>query len=144
MTQPDESTLRAWTGLIRAQHAVLSAVEADLKAAGFPPLAWYDVLLELRRAEPDGLRPYELQQRMLLAQYNLSRLADRLHHAGNLEKRPCPDDGRGHVLRITRRGRGLLKRMWPVYGDAVARHVGDKLKDTEAGRLAALLAKLNQ
>ena len=131
MTLPDDTTLRAWIGLIRAQHAVLSAVEADLKASGFPPLAWYDALLELRRAEPDGLRPYDLQERMLLAQYNLSRLADRLRDAGYLEKRPCPDDGRGHALRITRRGRGLLKRMWPVYGDAVARHLGGKLNSTE-------------
>lgn len=142
MTKTSDAALNAWTGLIRAQHQTLGAVEADLKAAGFPPLSWYDALLELRRAAPGGLRPFELEQRMLLAQYNLSRLADRLQDAGYLEKQSCPDDGRGHVLCITQSGRQLLKRMWPVYGDAVARHVGDKLSDQDARRLAALLAKL--
>src|SRR6266566_841845 len=75
---PSDAVIRAWTRLIRAQQAALSAVEADLKTAGFPPLAWYDVLLELSRAEGEGLRPFALEQELLLAQYNLSRLLDRL------------------------------------------------------------------
>jgi len=34
---------------MRVQSRVLDAVEQDLKKAGFPPLAWYDALLELSR-----------------------------------------------------------------------------------------------
>jgi hypothetical protein len=39
---------------------VLDAVEQDLKKAGFPPLAWYDALLELSRAPSGEMRPVEL------------------------------------------------------------------------------------
>src|SRR5687768_665979 len=97
--QPDEATVVAWARLIRARYLVVSAVEKDIKSAGYPPLEWYDVLLELSRLpEGSGLRPFELESRLLLAQYNLSRLVDRLQQAGYVEKRSCASDGRGHIL----------------------------------------------
>jgi DNA-binding MarR family transcriptional regulator len=139
--QPSDAVVRAWTRLIRAQQATLAAIESDLKTAGFPPLAWYDVLLELSRAEA-GLRPFALEQELLLAQYNLSRLLDRLEQAGYVERQTCPEDGRGQIVAITASGRALVKRMWPTYRAAIARHVGAKLSEDDAARLAALLGKL--
>ncbi len=96
---PSDAVIRAWARLIRAQQAALAAVEAELKAAGFPPLAWYDALLELSRVDGAGLRPFALEQQLLLAQYNLSRLLDRLEKAGYVERqhlsggRARPDRG---------------------------------------------------
>jgi DNA-binding MarR family transcriptional regulator len=141
--QPSDAVIRAWARLIRAQQAVLAAVEAELKAAGFPPLGWYDVLLELTRKDR-AIRPFALEQELLLAQYNLSRLLDRLEKAGYIERLPCPDDGRGQEVAITAAGRALVKRMWPTYRAAIARHVGSKLSEDEAARLAALLGKLTE
>ena len=82
---PSEQAITAWARLVRTSQSLLPAVEADLKAQGFPPLAWYDALLELRRAGAEGLRSFELQEQMLLAQYNLSRLTDRLQKAGYID-----------------------------------------------------------
>jgi DNA-binding MarR family transcriptional regulator len=140
---PSNAVIRAWARLIRTQQAVLAAVEADLKSAGFPPLAWYDVLLELSRAET-GLRPFALERELLLAQYNLSRLLDRLEQAGYVQRRTCPEDGRGQIVAISASGRALVKRMWPTYRAAIARHVGAKLSEDEAARLASLLGKLTK
>jgi DNA-binding MarR family transcriptional regulator len=139
---PSEAVIRTWARLVRAQQQALTAVEADLKAAGFPPLAWYDVLLELSRAAGGELRPFALEQELLLAQYNLSRLIDRLEKAGYVERKTCPEDGRGQVVAITTSGRALLKKMWPTYRAAIGRHVGAKLSEDDATRLAALLGKL--
>ncbi len=139
---PDR-TIDAWARLLRASHSVLTAVESDLKAAGYPPLAWYDVLLELKRAGRDGLRPLELQSHMLLAQYNLSRLLDRMEKEACVERRPCPDDGRGQIVVIAPEGRQLLKRMWPAYEAAIGRHFAARLSADEAARLARLLGKLS-
>src|SRR5262245_34402572 len=110
---PSEAVVLAWARLVRSQQAVLAAVEADLAAADFPPLAWYDVLLELSRLREGGLRPFALEQQLLLAQYNLSRLIDRLESAGYVERCPCPEDGRGQIVAITAAGRALVRRMWP-------------------------------
>ncbi len=137
-----EEAVTAWARLVRVSQAAMSKVEADLKAAGFPPLAWYDALLELDRAEPGGLRPYQLQKRMLLAQYNLSRLTDRLAKAGYVERNACSDDGRGQVLQISREGRELRRRMWPVYRKGIATHFAEKLDAGETEALARTLKKL--
>mgnify|MGYP000868731726 CR=1 FL=1 len=51
-------------------------------------------------------------------------------------------DKRGHVLHITEAGRKARKACWPHYAKAINRHVGDKLSETEAEKLAALLGKL--
>ena len=139
---PTDSTVNAWARLIRAQTKVLDAVEEDLKAAGFPPLAWYDVLLELRRADGAGMRPMELQAKLLLAQHNVSRLIYRMDAKNLVRKKKATNDGRGQLVEMTEAGRDLLRRMWPVYRRAIQRHMGSKLDTSETDRLAALLGKL--
>ena len=104
---PPDVVVRAWARLERAHRAAQSTVEARLKRAGLPPLAWYDALLELERADPAGLRPFELQKEMLFAQYNLSRLVDRLEAAGYVARSASEEDGRGQRLTITEAGRAI-------------------------------------
>lgn len=142
MEKPGKDIIEAWAGLIRVSQHLLAQVERDLKQAGFPPLAWYDVLLELSHAKMGALRPYALQQAMLLAQYNLSRLLERMVEAGYVERRVCPSDKRGQYVAITDSGKALLRDMWPVYADALRRHVGTKLTEREAATLTRLLGKL--
>jgi DNA-binding MarR family transcriptional regulator len=142
---PSDATTDAWIALVRAHQRALTSIETDLKAAGFPPLAWYDVLLELRRAAPDGLRPMEFEDRLLLAQHNVSRLLDRLEKAGHVSREAHESDGRGQRIHATESGLDLQKRMWPVYGAAIERHLGTKLAgDHETERLAQLLRKVAQ
>ena len=119
-----DSVTKAWVRLVRARHTVVSAVEADAKAAGVLPVEWYDVLWDLERHE-DGARPFELGQRLLFTQYNLSRLIDRMVEAGLVKKIACPSDKRGHVLFITDAGKKQRKATWPVYARAVNKHLGD-------------------
>lgn len=139
---PTPETTAAWTRLIRVQQRVLSAVEADLKTAGFPPLAWYDALLELARGPQGALRPLDLEKAMLLPQYATSRLVDRLEKAGLVVRQPCAVDGRGFYIAITPEGRALRETMWAAYAAAIERHVGAKLSCDEARSLADLLGRL--
>ena len=140
--KPSDAVTRAWTRLMRAQQAVLGAIERDLKAEPIPPLAWYDVLLELSRA-PDGrLRPFEIERETLLAQYNLSRLLDRLTREGLVARAAHEADGRGQWVAITPAGRALQARMWKVYARSIEQHVGVKLDDKAAAMLADLLGRL--
>lgn len=132
----------AWMRLVRAEQSLIDKVEHDLKQAGFPPLVWYDVLLELDRAPEGRLPQAQVQSRTLLAQYNLCRLADRLGDEGLIERRQCPMDGRSKQLVITDRGRALRSAMWPVYAAAIRTHVASRLTAEEASQLAQLLGKL--
>ncbi len=141
--QPSEIVVKGWARLVRAANQALSAIEADLKRAGHPPLAWYDVLLELRRAGEEGLRPFELERELLLAQHNVSRLIDRLEGKGLVQRRPADNDGRGQRVTITDQGLATLTSMWPDYAAAIQRHVGAKFKDdAEAESLYRLTGKI--
>jgi DNA-binding MarR family transcriptional regulator len=132
---------KAWIRLVRARHAVVSRLEADSKAAGALPIEWYDVLWDLERHD-GGVRPFELEERLLFAQYNLSRLIDRLVDAGLVRREVCPTDKRGQMLFITEAGRKARKATWPHYARGMNKHLGDKLTEAEAEKLAALLGKL--
>lgn len=140
--KPSPATVRAWACLLRVRQVVLEAVQADLKAAGLPPLEWYDVLLELARAPQGRLRPFEIEQRVLLAQYNISRLLARLERAGLVGREPCPEDGRGQWIVLTEAGRSQQRAIWRVYGASIERHVGERLDEAQAVQLADLLTKL--
>jgi DNA-binding MarR family transcriptional regulator len=140
--QPSATVVTAWARLVRVEQALREAIEGELKAAGFPPLAWYDALLELARAQRGRLRPSALEAAMLLPQYSTSRLIDRLEAAGLVAREAYPDDRRAQMVAITPAGRALRKKMWDVYAAAIERHVGAKLTIDEAWRLNELLAKL--
>ena len=132
----------AWIRLMRVPSRVLDCVEQDLKKAGFPPLAWYDALLELSRAPSGELRPVELERQMLIPQYSTSRLIDKLVDEGLAARRECKIDKRGQFVEITEAGRELQKKMWNAYSAAIDKHVGSKLSDADAERLCGLLDRL--
>jgi DNA-binding MarR family transcriptional regulator len=134
--------VRAWARLIRVEQALLQKVEQDLKAADLPPLDWYDVLLELDRAEDGRLRHRDLHPRLLLAKYNLSRLIDRLEDAGLVRREPSADDARGADIAITAKGRELRRRMWPIYAAAIDRHFASRLSERQIEQLSRILQAL--
>ncbi|OAP36049.1 MarR family winged helix-turn-helix transcriptional regulator [Sinorhizobium americanum] len=140
---PTSATTDAWIGLMRAQQRVLAAIEKEFKAAGLPPLSWYDVLWELVKVEAGRLRPFEIEARTLLAQYNLSRLIDRLEKEGLVRRESYDEDARGCWVTVTEAGRAMRARMWDIYSQSIETHVGTKLSEPEAKALAALLAKLS-
>lgn len=139
---PNQTVIGAWVRLMKAQQMALNHIERSLKGAKLPPLVWYDVLLEVERAGPAGLRPFELERAMLLAQYNLSRLVDRIELAGYVARQTCEDDGRGQLIVITPAGQALRKRMWPIYAGAIESAVGSKLTTEKAAALEGLLGRL--
>ena len=141
-TRLTEAHVSAWAQLVRVSERVLQAVEEELKTAALPPLSWYDLLLELLRAEPGGLRPYQLQSAMLIPQYNMSRLIDRIAKAGYVERRSCDADGRGQIIRITPDGKAIQRKMWPIYRSVLEREFGSNLAEGDAERLAKLLHPL--
>ena len=141
-SRPTAAAVKAWASLVRTEQALLDRIEEHLKRAGFPQLAWYDVLLELDSAPGGWMRQSKVQSQTLLAQYNLCRLVDRLERDGLVERRQCTRDGRNNVLVITPEGRALRRAMWPAYAAAIEEHLGARLTQAEAEQLARLLGKL--
>ncbi len=141
-TRLTETTFRAWLRLLHAHQTAFARVEAALKAADLPPLPWYDALLELEHAGEDGLRPQQLEKELMLPQYSLSRLLDRIAAEGYLVRRAFAGDRRGQIIAITDSGKALRRRMWPVYAEAIGEAFGRRLSDEDAAALDHLLAKV--
>ena len=135
------AVMRAWARIVRTKQRLQDAVERDLKHEGLPPLEWYDVLLELSRAPEGRLALKDIEREMLLAQYNLSRLIDRLEAKGLVRRLEFPGDRRRQLIEITAEGRTLRERMWPVYAASLQRHVGARITEAEAEAIFNLLGK---
>ncbi len=116
----------AWAILLTAHAVLVERIEAALAKAKLPPLAWYDLLWELEKAN-GRLRMHELARRVVLSRSNLTRLADRMQSAGLIARAASAEDGRGYDVVLMRAGRALRKKMWPVYLAQIerlfARHV---------------------
>jgi DNA-binding MarR family transcriptional regulator len=121
--------------LDRARRTAFSASELEL---------WeFDVLSALRRAgDPYQLSPKALLQQTLVSSGTMTNRIDRLVERGLVERRTDPNDGRGILVVMTRRGQERVDRAISelLVGEAellVALSPGDQ------ERLAGLLRKLS-
>jgi DNA-binding MarR family transcriptional regulator len=134
--------LDAWRAVLWTHAAVTYDVEQALAAADLPPLAWYDVLWALREAPRGRLRMGELAEQVTISRGGLTKLVDRIEEAGLLERRPCQTDRRGFDAVLTPSGKAMLRRMWPVYAEALHRSFASELTPEQARAVAAGLAPL--
>lgn len=135
-----DNRLRAWSHLLGAQALALGTIERRLKARRLPPIAWYDVLLELERAG-GRLRAGELSERLVIEPYNVTRLLDRLTAEALVRRGSDPDDGRVKVISITEKGTALRRKMWPAYQEAIVDVMGG-LGDVEAENVVHAMKKV--
>ena len=72
----------------------------------------------------------------------LAPAIDRMAADGCVAKEASADDGRGLRLTITKAGRALRRKIWPVYAAAIEAAVGVHLSEAEARTLGNLLGRL--
>lgn len=134
---------RAWARLYVTSSLLLERVEAALKNAGLPGLSTYDVLWVL---EDSGgrMRLHELAAKVVIARYNLTRLADRLEADGLIEREPCEEDRRGAWCVLTPAGRALRRKMWPVYEAQVNESFAALITRDDANAIATALEKVRK
>lgn len=141
MAQQDKQT-HAWAVFLTAHAVLVEAVEARLAKAELPPLAWYDALWALERADNGRRRMHEMADRVVLSRSNLTRLVDRLEKAGLVRRVRSQDDGRGAYAEITAEGRKLRRRIWPVYAAAIDELFAAHLTGAQAQTMDRALRKI--
>lgn len=133
---------RAWALLLATHATLVERIESALSTADLPPLAWYDVLWELEKAEGGKMRMSELAERVVLSRSNLTRLADRLEKAKLLRRESCADDKRGAYGAITNAGLQMREKMWPVYRGQIDGLFGVHLSAEEAKIMTQVFEKV--
>jgi DNA-binding MarR family transcriptional regulator len=140
MSDGKKDHIDAWGALLGTHALATRRIEAALKAAGMPPLAWYDVLLELERAG-GRLRIGALAERIVIEPYNMTRLLDRLEQSGCLTRERSTSDRRSAFAVLTKAGEKLRGEMWPTYRRAIL-DVMQPLTESEAATLSRTLRKM--
>jgi len=134
----------AWVSLVLSAEKLLDKVDSELKKKGLPPYAWYDVLLELDKCKDGKLRFVELGNRVLLPRYNVTRTVKRLEKAGLAKRIPSKEDGRGYYAQITRKGRSIRKKMWPVYYNVLKNYLFTSLSSKELEDFLSHMRKIRK
>ena len=124
---------RTWAAVLRLHAAVLPRLDRAVTRESGIPLAWYDVLLELREAG-GRLTMGQLGERVVLSRTRVSRLVDELAAAGLVAREPNPHDGRSAYAVLTAAGKRRFLAAARVYLPAIER----EFAAVDATQLAAV------
>ncbi|MEQ8354241.1 MAG: MarR family transcriptional regulator [Kiloniellaceae bacterium] len=115
---------------------------APLFAAHGLQVGEFDVIATLRRSgRPHRLTPTALYESLMMSSGGMTARLDRLEKAGLIERRPNPDDRRGTLVGLTRKGLALVDRLVGLHVEN-ERRVLACLTKAEQNDLNKLLAKL--
>ena len=137
----DERETRAlglWVVLSRAASSVSSWSSADIALSELTP-AEFAVLELLYHKGPQLLG--EVQKKVLVSSGGVTYIVDRLADRGLLERRLCPNDRRARYAAVTRKGKALMKQVFPRHAKAMADAVAS-LTPEEQAQAHELLRKL--
>src|ERR671930_2627033 len=97
--------------LIRVSHLLNQRLGDELAEFELQP-GWFDLLAALRRSGPPyELNPTQLMRATLLSSGGITKRLDPLADAGLVERRPDPNDRRGTLVKLTRKGRGVIDKL---------------------------------
>lgn len=137
----DTSSVEVIARLGRATAYIDAGINAGLAEFGLTRSSW-DVLASLRRTGPPyRLSPTELYQALMRSSGAMTHRVAGLERAGLVRRMPDPDDGRGMLVELARKGVALVDRVAPIHM-ANERDLLRGLTAEEQDTLAALLAKL--
>lgn len=129
--------------IVIAQHLERS-VNAALEPLGLS-LGQFDILATLRRQGPQGrMTPTQLMKSIMLSSGGLTNRLDRLEEAGWIAREADPEDRRGVVVGLTKKGCDIIDRATEVRFDE-AKNSLPAMNPKETKELAnSLRAWLNQ
>lgn len=116
------------TVVARIYSGVTEAGYSDLRTSHLPVFQQID--------EEQGSHLTDLADRAVMTKQSMGYLVDYLEEKGYVERVPDPNDGRGKIVRLTGRGRGVMSTARTIVRDLEAEWAGiigpKKLDDLRA------------
>lgn len=138
---PDQRrALSAYIDLMRAAASVTAAVHGPIEVAGLT-LPQFGVLEALHFVGPQ--RPQALAGRLLCTPGNMTVVLANLLRRGLIQRRRDPADGRASIVRLTPRGRALVRRLFPAHAARLTAALRP-LTAAEQERLRSLCRRLGR
>lgn len=129
-----------WVRLLKAHGLMLREVRRRVPET--LTLPQFDVLAQLHR-RPQGMTPRELTLELLVTAGNLTGVIARLSRLGFVERQPVPGDRRAVRIRLTERGRRVMRRAIPRHRRDVRRLLAH-VRAPDLARLRDLLGTMSR
>jgi DNA-binding MarR family transcriptional regulator len=131
-------------GLLFETNARMSReIGIELEAKCQLPLAWFDVLLQLRQSDDGRLKMSQIADAIVHSTGGTTRLIDRLEEASFVRREHCANDRRAIWVAITEEGGVKLDEALLVHLRYLDVNLATRLDDAERRDLTGLLTKLN-
>lgn len=127
--------------LRRPYLEVRSRIVADLKSAGFPDIQAAHLAV-FQHPGPEGRSPGELARAAGASKQAMNNLLAQLEQSDYLTRGVNPDNRRERTIRLTPRGRDLIKVIRRSV-DGIEAHWRTEFGDADYERLRSLLLRLN-
>jgi DNA-binding MarR family transcriptional regulator len=134
----------AWGALLQVHAALVPELDRELRRRTGLPLAWYDVLLELRGAPDHRLTMSELGDRVVLSRSRVSRVVDELGGQGLVARDPNPADARSAYAVLSAAGEKRFLEAAPVYVSGIERGFAAGLSEAELRTIAGALQRVRE
>jgi DNA-binding MarR family transcriptional regulator len=141
-THDDRHWINAWLLLVRTHTRFWDAVEQQMRQEHGLTMARYDVLAQLEMAG-GRLGLSELGAAIVLTPSGLSKLLDRMHTAGLIQREPDPNDARAAFATITRQGRELVNTARKGHHAHLQRTFANALNDRDLADLTRIMRRLD-
>ena len=136
----DQLAVSVWVRLLKAHALMLREVRRRVPET--LTLPQFDVLAQLHR-RPEGMTPRELTLELLVTAGNLTGVIGRLRRVGFVERQPVPGDRRAVRIRLTGRGRRVMRRAIPRHRRDVRRLLA-LVRAPDLARLRDLLGTMSR
>lgn len=143
-TCPSGDEKVALFGLLLETNARLSRdLGSMLESSCQLPLAWFEVLLQLRRTSDGRLKMNQMADAIFHSTGGTTRLIDRLEEAKLVRREHCPSDRRAIFVGITDEGNAKLDVALDVHLSFLEELMQTRLTSSDRDELRSLLTKLN-
>jgi len=121
-------------------QAIHRRIIKELNAAGFEELRVPHMAV-LQFPGPDGVRPGTLAERAGMSKQAMNQLLRSLEDVGYITRSDAPDQGRGRIIRFTKRGRAAYSKVHDILRD-IEREWTAELGPRQFAQLKALLSRV--
>ncbi|MDA5558779.1 MarR family winged helix-turn-helix transcriptional regulator [Shimia sp. MMG029] len=139
---PDIAYSRVWLYILKSQRKFYAQFAQALKKEGLGDPMWYEILFEIAQTGDKGKLMGEIEHKLMIPQYTISRQVGRMEQAGLIYREFIADGRRKQLLFLTELGAQRQEEVWPIYLETLKAEMGPLLNTDEAYDLARFLLRL--
>ena len=128
------------SGVIQLANLLNRRLAPVFEKARVTPQQWAVLVALAEESAPVTL--VALARRLVVTKQNMTGMIARLEQLGVAERQDDPNDLRSSRVQLTRRGRGIVEKLRPVYDDWVRSLAGDHVSERELQALTKTVERL--